>query len=189
MDKKNRIMKINGVREVLALACAAIDRLGSESPANQVSPRIAIWFMKSSNSCDRFESRALETVEALNTRNNRWVPMPPMPTARQGVAVAVVDDRFIWTFGDVNASQRKVNVIEVFDVERNEWSTPKARMPSRCTGAVAVAIGHKVFIIGGARYEELRSTNVEIIDTETKTWEIAPQLTAPLTGHAAIGLW
>ena len=67
-------------------------------------------------------------VEVMDTKTQTWKTLAPIPTARQGMGIGVVDDRFIWTFGGLKVGQGYQDVIEVYDTKTGEWTTPNVKM-------------------------------------------------------------
>jgi hypothetical protein len=102
---------------------------------------------------------------------NTWKTLSPMPTARFSMGVAVIDDRFIWTFGGTNNRWQSLDVIEVFDIKNNMWSTLPIKLTAPQCGTRAVAIDHKIYILGGGAKDNPHFWKlVEAIDTDTMTW-------------------
>ena len=119
---------------------------------------------------------------------NTWVPKAPMPQARAGLGVAVVDGK-IYAIGGTTASGTYppdcfnggfVATNEQYDPATDTWTT-KASMPTPRDYFAIAAYGNKVYCIGGAvgfRVDErtgFHSYNtsgvIEVYDTVTNTWE------------------
>jgi len=96
-----------------------------------------------------------------------WVTLEPMPTARGGLGVAVVDGK-IYAIGGFNGSFLGTN--EMYDPATDTWET-KTPMPTpRSSFAIAV-YQNKIFVIGGTK-GIMDDTGVnEVYDTLADTWE------------------
>jgi N-acetylneuraminic acid mutarotase len=97
-----------------------------------------------------------------------WAIMTPMPTARAGLEVAVVDGK-IYAIGGSNNGFSKAN--EMYDPAANNW-TVKAQMPTARSGFGIAVYGKKIYCIGGAAGPNSEPTGVvEVYDTVTDSWE------------------
>src|SRR5207253_1196890 len=87
---------------------------------------------------------------------NSWKLLKPMPTARSGMAVAVLDEK-IFAFGGERLGGT-FNQSEVYDPATNTWSvlTP---MPMSVHGTCAVTIGETIYIPAGGDSEWRDGTN------------------------------
>jgi N-acetylneuraminic acid mutarotase len=70
-----------------------------------------------------------------------------MPTARSGIAVAVMDGK-LFVFGGERVGGT-YDTAEAYDPETNTWAT-LTPMPMSVHGIGAVAIGETIYIPGGA---------------------------------------
>jgi len=117
-----------------------------------------------------------------------WMTMEPMPTARSGFGVAVVDGK-IYAIGGTNGSYLNTN--EMYDPTTNTWTTKKA-MPTARTGHAIAVYQNKIYVIGGIIGESDPVTSGytgvnEVYDPSTDTWEtMEPMPTArgDLCGNA-----
>jgi len=125
----------------------------------------------------------LSTVEVHDTETNTWTKLSPIPTARSGMTVAVIDHQ-IWCFGGWDG-HRYPDTIEVFDVDMNEWTTSKFKMTSPRNGAKAVVIDGMIWLIGGESHGTTFGL-AEILNPETGAWTNAPSMHRPRCGHAAV---
>ena len=69
-----------------------------------------------------------------------------MPTARSGIAAAVLDGRIVVVGGE--ATTGTFDQVELYDPRSNGWSV-LARMPTARHGLGAVSIGGKMYVIAG----------------------------------------
>jgi N-acetylneuraminic acid mutarotase len=88
--------------------------------------------------------------EAYDIAADRWLPRAPLPTARSGIAVAVLDGKihvlggegWIDDFGGVFRTH------EAYDPKRNAWAR-LARMPTPRHGFAAATIGDRIYAVSG----------------------------------------
>jgi N-acetylneuraminic acid mutarotase len=84
--------------------------------------------------------------EAYDPANDRWAQRAPMPTARSGIAAAVLDGRIVVVGGE--APSGTFRQVEAYDPKSNGWSA-YAPMPTARHGLGAVSIGGKIYVISG----------------------------------------
>lgn len=103
----------------------------------------------------------------VNAIEDSWETMEPMPTARSGLGVAVVDGK-IYAIGGYNGSYLGTN--EMYDPKTNGW-TAKTSMPTpRCNFAIT-AYQNKIYVIGGEISQGIVGSINEVYDPLTDTWE------------------
>lgn len=128
-----------------------------------------------------------------------WAYRAPMPTARAGAAVAVVDNRiyviggrdcpFFFCFG-----ARVFDTVEIYDPVTDSWTTG-ASMPTARTDASAAVIGGLVVVMGGWVFENRTGITIlgttEVYDPITDSWAPAPGLSTPRSdlGSATCNGW
>ena len=79
--------------------------------------------------------------------SNRWETAPPMPTARNSAAGAIVNNA-LYVIGGRTVSEGNLAVVEVYDSLSNRWE--KARpMPKAQGGLAAAVIRSKIYVFGG----------------------------------------
>src|SRR3989441_1143564 len=111
-----------------------------------------------------------------------WAYRAPMPTARAGAAVAVVDNRiyviggrdcpYLFCFG-----ARVFDTVEIYDPATDSWTTG-ASMPTARTDASAAVLGGLVVVVGGWMFDNRTAITIlgttEIYDPITDSWASAP---------------
>jgi N-acetylneuraminic acid mutarotase len=109
-----------------------------------------------------------------------WVSKAPMPTAREGLGVAVVQGR-IYAIGGYNSILELVGNNEMYNPSSDTWSTLAAMPTPRARFGIA-AFQNKIYVIGGAigsvpHFQDnamgisvMTGIN-EAYDTATNTWE------------------
>ncbi|RZI95011.1 MAG: hypothetical protein EOP39_29955, partial [Rubrivivax sp.] len=93
---------------------------------------------------------SLATHEIYNPLTNSWQTAAAMPTARGGIAAAVLNGK-LYVFGGeaTTASGSTVsNAVERYDPATNSWQLLDA-MPYRAHGLGAVAVGNAIYVMGG----------------------------------------
>lgn len=119
-----------------------------------------------------------------------WTTLAPMPTARQQLGVATVDDKIFAIGGRNDWIGRHLGINEMYDPASDSW-LEKAPMPTpRIDFAIAV-YENKIYVIGGEinlprgnGEWEICSTN-EVYDPATDTWETKASMSTPRSALAA----
>ncbi|HJT22946.1 MAG TPA: kelch repeat-containing protein, partial [bacterium] len=122
----------------------------------------------------------LNTVEAYNPATNSWSTMAPMPTARYGLSVAVMNG-ILYAVGGWNFSSGLLNTVETYDPATNSWST-KAFMPTARSNTAAGVLDGILYVAGGS------SSSLEAYNPCTNSWTTGlPGLPTPM-GYPAGGV-
>ena len=83
---------------------------------------------------------------------NSWTARPPIPTGRQNLDAAVVNNSagqpVLYVIGGLNPLDEPVSRIEAYNYSTNRWITKAARGSSVATNGVGI-IGGKLYISGG----------------------------------------
>jgi len=110
---------------------------------------------------------------------NSWTTLASMPTAREGLGVAVVNGR-IYAIGGLSDNS-PLNVNEEYTPSLNQWTT-KSPMPTARTGFAVAVYDSKIYCIGGtiggADSNEYVGNN-EVYDPVTDTWQTAASMPTP----------
>jgi N-acetylneuraminic acid mutarotase len=77
----------------------------------------------------------------------QWVPLAPMPTARQEVAVAELNGR-VFVIGGFGPDNDPVATVEVYDPAADRWET-RTPLPAPTHHAAAAVIDGRLFVVGG----------------------------------------
>ena len=125
------------------------------------------------------------TVEAYDPSNDTWTTKSPMPTARSGLSVCVVDGIIyaISGFTDMN-NPLSTNTVEAYDPKTDTWTT-KAPIPTvRAYFGTSVVDGI-IYTFGGFNSRSAPSLgNVEAYDPVTDVWTIKNDMPNPRAGMA-----
>lgn len=114
------------------------------------------------------------SVKATN-ENSSWTSMTPMPTARGGLGVAVVNGK-IYAMGGLSGNS-PVNNNEQFDPISNQW-TVEMPMPTARNGFAIAVYDNKIYAIGGTVGNGFVANN-EVYDPSTNTWETKASMPTP----------
>jgi len=113
------------------------------------------------------------TVPCVIAAEDYWTTMEPMPTARIGFGVTVVDGK-IYAIGGSNGSSL-LDVVEEYDPTTDTWTTKQSMPTARLYPAIAV-YKNKIYVIGGIIGESDPDFSgftgaIEVYDPLTDTWE------------------
>ena len=141
-----------------------------------------------------------------DTETETWSALPPMPTARGGLAAVAVDSKIYVVGGAKIPSGRElvdglnpggpvelVGTMEVFDTENNSWTTLKPMTLPRNHHDVAYLDG-KLYVIGGtigSCFPGAWASNVpmnEMYDIATDTWSTRAPMAAARSAIGAVAL-
>lgn len=106
-------------------------------------------------------------AERYDPRRRTWQALPPMRTARGGIASARLRDGRIVVFGGeelTGAGARSIQEVELFDPRTRRWSAlPDMRTPRHGLGGAA--LGNRVFALQGGPQPGLSFSNaIEFLD-------------------------
>jgi len=110
---------------------------------------------------------------------NEWTAKKPMPTAREGLGVAVVNGK-IYSIGGLN-NDTNLTVNEEYDPIMDTWKT-KEPMPTARSGFAIAAFQSKIYVIGGTTGTSDASGFTgknEVYDPATDTWETKAAMPTP----------
>jgi N-acetylneuraminic acid mutarotase len=110
-----------------------------------------------------------------------WTARAPMPTARAGLGVAVVNGK-IYAIGGLN-NNTYLNVNEEYDPTTNTWTT-KAPMPTARSGFAIAVYGRKIYVMGGTTGDSNATSSgitgiTEVYDPATNTWTTKASMPTP----------
>jgi N-acetylneuraminic acid mutarotase len=122
---------------------------------------------------------ALPNIETVSATEDSWTTMEPMPTARAGIGVAVVDGN-IYAIGGHNWGN-SLDTNEMYDPATNNWTT-KTSMPTPRTNFGIAVVENKIYAIGGETDGWVYTDVNEVYDPSTDTWETKTSM--PTIRHA-----
>jgi N-acetylneuraminic acid mutarotase len=110
-----------------------------------------------------------------------WTSLTPMPTARGGLGVAVVDGK-IYAIGGLNGDV-PVRNNEQYDPVLNSW-TVEMPMPTARSGFAIAVYNGKIYVIGGTVGNGFVGNN-EVYDPSLNTWETKASMPTPRSDLSA----
>ena len=129
----------------------------------------------------------IDLVEVYDPTSDAWTKRSDMPTRRDGIGTAVVNDQ-IYAIGGSgwpqvgNQGGPYLGTIEVYEPRINRW-TKKPDMPNTRMVFSTVAIADKIYLMGGSNVQAggatvgERLTSTEVYEPATEKWQLIP--TAP----------
>ena len=123
----------------------------------------------------------LPSAKAQTTEGDSWTSILPMPTARGGLGVAVVNG-IIYAIGGLSGTS-PLNVNEAYIPSLNSW-TSKTPMPTARSGCAVAVYDNKIYVIGGSVGNGFVGNN-EVYDPATNTWETKASMPTPRTDLSA----
>jgi N-acetylneuraminic acid mutarotase len=102
------------------------------------------------------------------TTEDSWISKAPMPTARDGLGIAVADGKIYAIGGYCNMSYLGIN--EMYDPATDTWTT-KASMPTSRRFFATAAVQNKIYAIAGETGQSKSTYANEVYDPSTNTWE------------------
>jgi len=115
-------------------------------------------------------------VESYDVGTDRWLPLPPKPTAVADVQAAVLGG-MIYVPGGRLPSGKTTDVLEVYDPRHSRWSR-RASLPIAVSGYALAAFEGKVYLFGGWDGRFYLSS-VLVYDPEQDMWNVATPMAAP----------
>jgi DNA-binding CsgD family transcriptional regulator len=113
----------------------------------------------------------------------RWQPLAPMPTARQGLALAAYEGQLYAIGGQ--AQDGVTGVVERYNPTTDLWQS-LASKPTPVADIEAAVVGGKIYVPGG-RLASGDSTDVlEFFDPHTGAWDKAAPLPVVLSAYALV---
>jgi hypothetical protein len=130
---------------------------------------------------------SFKTAAAYIPGEDRWEPLPDMPTARNHLAGAAAGGLFFAIAGRAGGLRDQV---EAYDPARGEWE-PRAPIPTARGGLAAAALGGRIYAFGGegnsARNDGI-FPQTEVYDPSADRWRPAIDMAHPRHGIGAAAL-
>ena len=99
----------------------------------------------------------MDVNEVYDPKTDTWKSLAPMPTARGGIAAAVINGN-IYVFGG-EAPEKTFNNNEKYNTATNTW-TDDIPMPTPRHGLTAIALNNNIYVIGGGPEPDISFANV-----------------------------
>jgi len=118
-------------------------------------------------------------VFPANATEDSWTTMEPMPTARNGFGVAVVDGK-IYAIGGITTGTEVVDNNEVYDPLTDTWETKKS-VPSIVESFGIAVCNNRIHVIGGGSGFSVAPHEAfhVVYDPATDTWESKTAMPTP----------
>ena len=119
----------------------------------------------------------------------KWVPLAPMPTARQEVAVAQLNGR-VFVIGGFGPDSEVVATVEVYDPATDRWET-RAPLPAATHHAAAAVVGGRLYVAGGYGGGRVSWTPLRTVyeyDEARSSWSTRAPLRQGRGGLAVVAL-
>jgi DNA-binding CsgD family transcriptional regulator/N-acetylneuraminic acid mutarotase len=130
--------------------------------------------------CDE-DSSPVRGVEAYNSRENSWRELSPLPQARCGYGLAVLDQR-VYLFGGWDGARYRADTY-VYDAAADTW-TESEPMDAGRAFLSASTLGRLIYVVGG--YDGTQELGIcSVFDPSSETWSACPPLAV---GRAGLGL-
>src|SRR5688572_25398368 len=108
-------------------------------------------------------------IALLLFQTGNWTSIPPIPDARQEVAVVAVEG-LVYVIGGIASGGINSSRVDAFDTHSNQWR-PVPSVPINVHHPMASAVGHKIYLTGG--YTDPGFTahaRTYEFDTQSSTW-------------------
>jgi hypothetical protein len=118
----------------------------------------------------------LADLDRYTPATDTWVSLAGMPTARAGLAVAVVGNAIFAIGGRTGSggpcSGGPLATVERYDIDTDTWSTA-ASLPSARSDLAAYTQGGKIYVFGGCTAFGFTNA-VDVYDPVTDSWSTVP---------------
>ncbi|GAB4364021.1 MAG: hypothetical protein Kow0042_02300 [Calditrichia bacterium] len=114
----------------------------------------------------------------------QWQFKAPMPTARKGMAVAVLQDK-IWVIGGHTHGHQPLNTVEAYDPINNLWDSQVPDLNFNREDATAQTWNEKIYVFGGID-GNLTIGAVEMYDPNGGSWQTVTTMPNPRRGMASL---
>lgn len=118
-------------------------------------------------------------LEVYDPVANTWASLPPMPTARAGLAAVTVGNKLFaigGRDGSIPTSGSALTCLEAYNIDAASWSPTcgsggaLAPLPVAAMDVAAIAHGGKIYVIGGGSTGGAPLNNVQIYNVAKNTW-------------------
>jgi N-acetylneuraminic acid mutarotase len=125
--------------------------------------------------------------EAYDPDTDSWTIKSPMPTARDHLSAATIDEKILVIGGrqpEIGPLFKDVNVNEMYDPLSDSWVSLKP-LPTNRSGSAAASVDGNVYVFGGESTKRTFSNN-EKYNPKTDLWSQEPSIPTPRHGLAAV---
>ena len=127
---------------------------------------------------DRAEQPAM--IPAVSSAGGTWRTLAPMPTARTGLSVSVVDEIVYAIGGQADTDDPVLSTVEAYDPATDTWAR-KADMPTPRADFATGVVDGIIYVIGGSSDvpNNRMLASVEAYDPATDTWNRKSDMLTP----------
>jgi DNA-binding CsgD family transcriptional regulator len=125
------------------------------------------------------------TLSVALDQPQRWQALEPMPIARYGLAISVIETNLYAIAG--MTPEGITSAVERYDVPSGVW-TAVANKPTPVYEVGAVVIGGRIYVPGGRLASDKPTDVLEIYDPYQDTWSKGAPLPATLSAYAIAAL-
>ena len=115
-------------------------------------------------------------AKAETETQSAWTTSAPMPTARGGFGLAVVNGK-IYAIGGINENGIPLSIVEEYNPVANQW-TSKTSMPTPRSGFAVAVYNNMIYVIGGTVGNGYIGNN-EVYNPSSNTWETKASMPTP----------
>ncbi|KAI4878483.1 hypothetical protein NFI96_010108 [Prochilodus magdalenae] len=126
--------------------------------------------------CDA-AGRPTSSLELYSPEVDQWVSLPPMPTARAGAAVAVLNKQLL-VVGGVGKDQHPLKVVEVYNTEEGKWRK-RCSLREELMGVTITVKDGRAFAVGGMGADLLPRSILQQYDLRKDVWALLPPMPTP----------
>jgi N-acetylneuraminic acid mutarotase len=105
----------------------------------------------------------------FNTTLGSWVTRTPLPSARRGPAVAVVNGT-LYSIGGRTSADVALRAVNAYSASSNSWTTRTSLPAAREGGNGAAAIGSTIYLAGGFDANRTLTRTLYAYNTSTNSW-------------------
>jgi N-acetylneuraminic acid mutarotase len=125
-----------------------------------------------------------KAVQIYDPARQTWSQGSPLPTARGGLAVTVLDGKMYAIGG---AGGPSLGDFAVLDPALGQWTElPPMPTPRDHTGAAVV--DGKIYVMGGRNQRSFTLNTLEVYDPKTAKWRALEPMPTGRSGHAVAGV-
>lgn len=118
-------------------------------------------------------SAATSALDLATAGLGSWTMKASMPTARQGLAAAVIQNPsgqyILYAIGGTNGNNPALQRVEAYNAATNTW-TRRASLPSKRSAIKAVVIGGKIYVAGGYDVSGTQTRTLYVYTPATDRW-------------------
>jgi DNA-binding CsgD family transcriptional regulator/N-acetylneuraminic acid mutarotase len=120
-------------------------------------------------------------AQNLSAVEPRWQSLAPMPSARRGIALAVLGNQLFAIGGETESDV--TGTVERYSPKEDRWERVASK-PTPVTEVQAAIVGGRIYVPGGKLSSGEVVSTLEIYDPTTDSWEPGSPIPDALSGYA-----